>query len=919
MINLKTYSEYSSFGYLTVQEIIRISKTNNDAISIVDYKNISFFPSMIDQKQQYIVGCEIMVFDKTYKINGHITFMVTNNTGFNNLITLINISEEQGFLSLSNIENSHTGLVLYSGGKHSLSPGIFRRHIDYIYSLFSDRKIEIFFEIQRHTDKACHESYNLIKHCRMITNNKIIFTDPVLFLDKEDFRLFKIKQYVQNSSIEYRSKINVYKNCFRKPIERLRKIFRDIPCVFDNVKDLINRCFFKYKISYNLPRFGRADNYRALVKESFSSRRLPRHVLYTKRLIKELKIVKRSRFASVFLIVQDVVRWARQEGIVMGPGRGSCASSLISYLIGVSEVDPIKNNLIFERFLNKDKISLPDFDIDFCHDKRSDVIDYLEKKYSTERVLSVVTFGTFSMKNTIRDVGRVLGFRYREINNLVNSDKKQSKKKYKIVFDIANKLNGRIKNKGVHAGGIIILSKNCSIPYYRLGGVTASQFDKKNIERIRILKIDILGLKTLSIVRRVKGMVQIPLYESVDLKDKKVYRFLTNDQNTGIFQLEGYHINKIIKRIRPIVFSDLVSVISINRPGPIKFLNEYIESKYACEISKETRGLLLFQEQITMLINKYFMYNINQSEIIRREVDRKKLNELDKFLNSLNVRERYIKRRNKILNTIRKFSGYTFNKAHAFSYGVLTFYTTFIKAKYFIQYATAVINTYVDDKEKIRHTQSECYRNNIYFAKPNINKAQYEFSITEKRYIMVGFSCIKYISRSDADHIIDNRKGVGYRSFFDFFLKVNKSIINKKKIECLIYAGCFKETKEELIYFIKNNLYKCINRQNSLLSDIRYKKKYYVSYRKEMNVLGIYIENPISKLASRLEQFVKKCKLITYMIGLVVEKLRYTTVIQDKNLKEYRLMGHYNHIKIMDIVVFDRMTRKLFTYNEDNQ
>ncbi|MGX7582914.1 DNA polymerase III subunit alpha [Candidatus Vidania fulgoroideorum] len=945
MINLKNYSEYSTnFGYMKIKEIYSNNNVYKNIVCVTDYSNISSLPELVSINKKYIISCELLIIDYLFKIKGNITFIVKNKKGYKNLIKLINISSNnkkktgKKFLRFKNIKEFNKGLYMYSGGKYSFNKGIFYKSIKDMKLLFlflKKKGINLFVEIQKYSKESSKEINKLLKFSKQI-KAKVIATHPSLFNLKSDYKFCKAKFCINKKRNFFKKIKYIKKNQYFINENNFIKKFSCYSFVFKNIKKITKNCNFKFKKILQFPKISENDPSFILKKKIFSSSRiyLLNNPKYIKRIIKEISIINKLKFSTLFLIVYDLIKWTRKKNILSGPGRGSGASSLVSYILKITDVDPIKNKLIFERFLNKNQRLMPDFDLDFNHYKRSKVIKYIKKKYGKDNVYNIVTFGRFSLKNSLRDVGRILGFRYSQINKITNSIdyRNNSNNVFNIdkkLFEISKNLSGRIRNKGIHPGGIVIIN-NIKIPFYSIKNNKICQFDKSKSEIIGLIKLDILGLKTLTLLSNIKKITNFKYgFSEIKYNDYKVFKFLTYF-NTGIFQLESFGMKRILYKIKPNSFNQLISIISLNRPGPIDFFDEFYKNKkneIFYSITKKTNGIFIFQEQITMLINKCFKYNINESEILRRKI-KENNNKIFEILKK-KVRKKFKVKINYIFYILKKFSGYAFNKAHAVSYAKLTYYSSFLKRKFFIKYIICFLNIYFDNKEKLRKIQNECFKKKISFLYPDINLSSLFFK-EENKDIRFGFIGIKNLGKEAANYIIKVRSKKNFSSFYNFFYRVDRNIINKRKIESLIKSGCFKENKIEITLFLKNTKYHKSNLGQLTIFDkninLDLKKKIF-SYKSEFKCIGTFIKNPLIKLKKKIYSLInKRNESFNYfyfgiVTKIIIKKNTKLLYVEDEFFNIRIINYNIKNLSLLDIIIIfyiNYKKYKVINLNEQN-
>ncbi|MGX7576453.1 DNA polymerase III subunit alpha [Candidatus Vidania fulgoroideorum] len=956
MLNyFKVYTEYSlEKGAIKIKELsIQAKKLGYKNFIINDFKNISgsleFFEELKSNNLNPILGSEIycfLTFNKI-KIKGKISLLVKNKLGFKNICKII--SKSKKYFNIIKILK-YKGLLFLSGGYGGFLSNCLKK-IKKIKKIIKLIK-KFVIEIQAFNKKSIFESKKIFKFCRKYNLN-YIFIYPIRFLKKRDYDIFKYKNFIikkkkisvnNNFLKKYKNQYLISKKKFFKKYKKY-KIYKNfsikVNYVFNYKKKKID--FFKkkikkkdfFKISLNI--FKKKIN---IFKDNIN--------IYKKRYLKELKIIYKMGFSDYFFIVRDFVRWSKKKNIIVGPGRGSSASSLVAYIFEITDVDPIKHGLYFERFLNYKKKSIPDFDIDFCKEKRNFVLKYLKKKYGKNKVFNISTFGKFSFKNSIRDSGRILGYRYCYVNeiskifsNIKNysdfilflknknniPEKYNTDEKFKKIISISIKINGYIRNTGTHSGGIIITQKK----YYNYTALFKNnkentfitQFDKYSIQKFGFIKFDFLCLNTLSLLNKVIKKLKINFsYSKINFGDFRTYNLFKTGNTIGIFQLESFQMRRYLRIIKPNCFNDLVNVISLYRPGPINLIEEYCNNrsdnsliKYK-EILSETRGILIFQEQLMKILQKGYNFNLYEADIIRSNLC-KENNESVKNI------KRIFKKKNinfKKFSFLKKYIGYSFNKAHAVSYSYITYVMAFLKANHNIVFYICNINYNYNNIEKKKLLYKDAIKNKILFKKPDINKSK-KFFFKNKTHIYMGFIFIKGIGDRVCNHIIEERKkSNNYRSFLNFYFRVNRSLINKRIINTLIYSGCFdsfEKNKSILInehkeyrknYENYKNLY---NKQISIFKEnknkIKIKKSNFILEEKRCLDLIFF---DLKKIAIKKYKNIFNIKFQKYFIGIIINKnkINYNFIItvESNFLKLNKFFINYkmfNSIKKNDLIV----------------
>ncbi|QJC34896.1 DNA polymerase III subunit alpha [Enterobacteriaceae endosymbiont of Donacia piscatrix] len=916
-IHLHVRSDYSiKDGLAKIKQITNKAKLlDMPAIAVTDFNNIfglvKFYKISHNLGLKAITGADFKIKNLNNCKFSNITILVMNNIGYQNLKLLIFNSYKNGYkdnlgpiITYNLLEKYNKGLIILSGGiKGEIGQNLLQKNISAIKKLilfykkyFNNR---FYFEVIR-TNRIYEEDYiDLIIDLSSYFTIPLVATNDVRFLNKEDYHAHEIRIAINKGFIINKNYQNYHysKEQFLKSTKEMCILFKDIPEALSNSVEIAKRCsLFLLLGKYFLPKFIIKKNIipeNYIIEKSYIGLKKKLNILYPniddfkkkyiqykKRLNQELKIVNQMGYPSYFLIVMEFVQWAKKNNIPVGPARGSGAGSLIAYVLNITNLDPIKFNLIFERFLNKERVSLPDFDIDFCMEKRDLVINHVKKIYGYKSVFQIITFGTMTAKSVIRDVGRVLGYPYDFINRiskLIPSDvginlKKaflkdkilsnlyKSDNNIKELVNTSLKLEGTIRNIGKHAGGIVIAPDNI-IKYTTIycdynGTNIVTQFDKNDIEDIGLVKFDFLGLRTLTVIYHAVKMINKKLIQNnkklldinnLILDDKKVYNYLKLAKTTGIFQLESKGIKELIIQLQPDNFEDLIALLALYRPGPLQsgMVENFINRKHGREIIsypdknwqhkklepilKSTYGIILYQEQVMKIAQVLANYSLGEADILRRVISKKQHKEMSKqrkrFLQGsqkLNIDNNLSM---KIFDYLEKFASYGFNKSHSVGYALISYQTLWLKVFYPAEFMAAVLTSEMDNKNKIIHLIHECKKMKIKILSPNINLSLYKFHVNKDGYIVYGLGAIKGIGEQLAFNILNARKKIGYfKSIFHFFTKINFSKLNKKIIETLILSGSldlFNFNRGLLI----NNLEKIIKLTNKYLKERKTKQK----------------------------------------------------------------------------------------------
>lgn len=692
----------------------------------------------------------------------------------------------------------------------------------------------------------------------------VVATNDVRFLEPEDFDAHEARVCIQQSfTLNDSRRPHLYspEQYLRSP-EEMNRLFEDIPEAIENSTLIAQRCNLELTLGeYYLPHFPAPDGMdedscleklaqsgleKILSEVDNNNVNDPLHNQdeYRLRLTTELSVVNNMGFSGYFLIVADFIQWAKDQDIPVGPGRGSGAGSLVAYVLGITELDPIKYELLFERFLNPERVSLPDFDIDFCMDRRDEVIEYVSQRYGRDRVSQIITYGSMAAKAVIRDVGRVLGQPYGFVDQIAKlipfdigmtldqamKDEPQLRKRYKdeedvkTLFDLARKLEGLSRNAGKHAGGLIIAPKPLTdyMPLYCEQGstVTSSQFDMGDVESAGLVKFDFLGLRTLTIIDwavKDANLLRVAKNESVldilkiSLDDEPTYKLIRAMQTTSIFQLESDGMKKLIRDQKPDSFDDLVALVALFRPGPLQsgMVDDFINRKHGREqvnyphpslenILRPTYGVILYQEQVMQIAQVLSGYTLGGADLLRRAMGKKKEEEMAKqrsvFIEGAVENKVDKKVASGIFDLIEKFAGYGFNKSHSAAYALLAYQTAWLKAHYPSAFMAAVFSSDMDNTDKSVILSEELNRMGLSLLSPSVNESKYKFSVADEKTIRFGLGAIKGVGEGAIENIITEREeGGNFTDLFDFCKRVDLRKANKRVLEALIRSGALDE------------------------------------------------------------------------------------------------------------------------------
>jgi DNA polymerase III subunit alpha len=675
----------------------------------------------------------------------------------------------------------------------------------------------------------------------------VVATHPVQFLHAGDFKAHEARVCIAQGYVlgdQRRPRLFTTEQYF-KTQEEMARLFADMPQALENSLEIARRCNLEIDLGKSrLPAFPTPDGVsvddylRQQAQQGLDRRGLRSEDLhrYRERLEFELRTIIQMGFAGYFLIVADFINWAKSNGVPVGPGRGSGAGSLVAYALGITDLDPLRYDLLFERFLNPERVSMPDFDIDFCQDGRDRVIDYVRRKYGEDNVSQIATFGTLAARAVIRDCGRVLDLGYSFCDQLAKlvpvqpgklitladarkmepllAEREAREDEVKELLALGEKLEGLVRNVGMHAGGVLIapgrLTEFC--PLYAAEGTenVISQLDKDDVEAVGLVKFDFLGLTTLTVldwaeryVRRL-GEEDFSLAK-ISLTDAEAYRLLSAGNTTAVFQLESRGMRDLIKRARPDRFEDVVALVALYRPGPMDLIPEYIERKHGKRVEyldprlepilAPTYGIMVYQEQVMQIAQVIGGYTLGAADLLRRAMGKKKPEEMaqqrDIFLAGAQQNGLARGKASQLFDLMEKFAGYGFNKSHAAAYALLAYQTAYMKAHHAAAFIAANLSAVMDDTDKVRQFHEDGVANGLAILPPDINASQYRFVPVDRRTLRYGLGAVRGTGEAAINALLEARREAPFSGLFDFCRRVDKRIVNRRVVEALVRAGAF--------------------------------------------------------------------------------------------------------------------------------
>jgi DNA polymerase-3 subunit alpha len=876
-VHLHLHTEYSLLdGSIRLKDLFpRAKEYGYEAIAITDHGTmhgvLNFYETALKQGIKPILGCEVYVapgsrFDRTAKgpkeAGYHLVLLAENNEGYKNLLKLVSLAQFEGFYYKPRVDKEllrlhNAGLIALSACLH----GEVTHHVVQGDMETAEKMAEEYASIFPHRfylelqENGIPEQTIANKGLMELAERKglpLVATCDCHYLNPEHASAHDVLLCIQTGKTvndANRMRFSTDQLYFAAPGE-LERRFHYCPEALRNTVEIANRCNVELDLkNHHFPRYpiSEHETYEELFERQAVAgleRRLAGLGLvpekaeeYRKRLREELEVIKQKGFASYFLIVADFINWAKQRGIPVGPGRGSAAGSLTAYAMGITDLNPVRYGLYFERFLNPERPSLPDIDVDFCMNRRDEVLAYVVEKYGGEDyVAQIATFGQMKARAVIRDVGRGLGMPYGEVDKiakLVPSDpgmtleraleeeprlKELVEKDPKVgeLWRIALALEGLPRHSSTHAAGVVISDKPM-MEYLPLAkgqkGETVTQFDMKGVERVGLIKFDFLGLKTLTVMDMVLQFIKEQTGETIDLSnipmdDEATYALLSSGDTTGVFQLESSGMKALIRSMRPSCFDDLIALVALYRPGPLDsgMVEQYVQAKHGRiqvkyllpqlePILKETYGVIVYQEQVMKIAQELAGYSLGEGDMLRRAMGKKKPEEMaaqkERFLKGAAEKGLPLNKAEEIFELMAKFAGYGFNKSHSAAYALIAYQTAWLKAHYRVPFLAALLSNEMGNTDGVMKFIAECKKSGIRILPPDINRSQDNFTLDEDG-IRFGLAAIKNVGTGAINAIQEERANHGpFRDFEDFCLRIDTRRVNKRVMENLIMCGAF--------------------------------------------------------------------------------------------------------------------------------
>lgn len=960
--HLHVHTEYSLLdGSAKLKNLIAKAKSlNMDALAITDhgvmYGVVDFYKEALSQGIKPIIGCEVYLakrtrFDKTKEDlrYNHLVLLAENNKGYQNLIKMVSLGFTEGFyrkprIDYDLLEECKEGIIALGA---CLAGPVSRCLLEETYEKGKETALKLermmgkgnfFLELQDHGMSQQQKVNQLTMRLSEETGIELVATNDVHYIEPEDAKAHEILLCIQTGKTMQDEGRMIYEGgqYYLKSPEEMKELFPYAKEALENTHKIAERCQVSFEFNelklpeFDTPEGTTAEAYlRKICYEGLAKRYKPLTEELKERLEYELGIIIQMGFVDYFLIVGDFIKYAKDNGIPVGPGRGSAAGSIVAYSLQITNIDPIKYQLLFERFLNPERISMPDIDIDFCYERRQEVIDYVINKYGEDRVAQIVTFGTMSARAVIRDVGRAITIPYPEVDKIAKMipnelkitiekalqmneelrDLYNTDEQVKYLIDMSKKLEGIPRHSSTHAAGVVISKKPVIeyVPVNASDGAITTQFTMTTLEELGLLKMDFLGLRTLTVidnaVKLIKKNHDIMIdFDTMECDDAKTFELIASGNTEGVFQLESAGMKSFMKELCPTSIEDVIAGVSLYRPGPMDFIPKYVQGKRDKEsityahpslepILKNTYACIVYQEQVMQIVRDLAGYSLGRSDLLRRAMGKKKTEVMAKeraiFLKgdgktipgcvARGIPEEVA---NQIFEDMIDFAKYAFNKSHAAAYAVVAYQTAYLKAHYKVEFMAALMTSVMDVTNKIRQYIDSCKKLEIKVISPDINEG-YAYFTTKEDCIRYGLAAIKNVGRAMVDKIVEEREKKGaFKSLTDFYTRMDTKDTNKRSVESLIIAGAFdslggkrsqymaayKQIADGIASHKKNNIEGQIDlfglqeetvvpHRDALpnipefdLKDILYNEK---------EIMGIYLSgHPLDKVSHLLEKYI---------------------------------------------------------------
>lgn len=907
-VHLRAHSSFSLLeGAIPLKKLIDLAvKDEQPAMCLADSGNLfgalEFSEKGAGAGLQPLIGCQLKVsFGQNtdsrggIAVNPHIVLIARNETGYGNLVELVSKSylESDGttapFCDLSWFSDKSEGLIALSGGQGGAADGLAldarpdeaQQRLEQLLGVFGDN---LYIELQRYRDNEWKRTEPFLLDFAYNRGLPIVATNQSFFAAEDDHEAHDALICLAEGTVMIDdNRRHVTLDHRLKTRREMCSVFEDLPEALTTTVDIAKRCIYRPLTRPPiLPRFtseNETDANGESVSEGVELRRqaqegldrrlqvielAPGHTRedYFDRLEFELSVIEKMDYPGYFLIVADFIKWAKDQGIPVGPGRGSGAASVVAWALTITDLDPLQFGLLFERFLNPERVSMPDFDIDFCQDRRGEVIRYVQEKYGKEQVAQIITFGSLQARAVLRDVGRVLQMPYGQVDRLCKmvpnnpahpvtlvqaiTDEprlQEERDKEEIVarlFSIATKLEGLFRHASTHAAGIVIGDRPLEklVPLYRdiRSDMPVTQFNLKWVEPAGLVKFDFLGLKTLTVIdRTIRFIAQRDIHvdiETIPFDDKKTYQMIARGETVGVFQLESQGMRKALAGMKPDRFEDIVALVALYRPGPMDNIPTYNRRKHGEEepdymhpllepILNETYGVIIYQEQVMQIAQTLSGYSLGEADLLRRAMGKKIRSEMevqkDRFVDGAVAQEVKKSQAQTIFDLVAKFADYGFNKAHAAAYAYVSYQTAYLKANYPVEFMAASMSLDIGNTEKLNDFRQEALRMKIPVEAPSVLGSEVDFAVQDGK-IIYALAAIKGVGHHAVETIVETRRERKFSSLSDFAGRINPKAVNKKTLEGLIHAGCFDQFDKNRAR-LKNGVERILETANRAYSD----------------------------------------------------------------------------------------------------
>ncbi|MEJ6949689.1 DNA polymerase III subunit alpha [Natronospora cellulosivora (SeqCode)] len=1016
-IHLHNHSEYSLLdGAARINRLVMQAKEYDmPAVAITDhgvlYGLVDFYKKATEQGIKPILGCEVYLTPSSMELKDtrtryHLVLLAENNQGYQNLVKIVSKSWIEGFYYKPRVDKDllakySEGLIVLSACIQGEIPQLLLAG-DYDGAIAATKEYQeifakdnFFLELQDHNlREEKRVNSQLIKISNHL-NIPLVVTNDVHYLQESDANLHDVLLALQTGKHIKEEDRMTFPNdsfYFKSPAE-MRSLFPALEDAYQNTVSIAERCQVELDFNtFHLPSFPDGNKEKTIdeilrekCRNGMQEKGLAGDKVAEERLEYELGIIEEMGYVAYFLIVWDFVDYAERNGIRVGPGRGSAAGSLVSYLLGITKLNPLEYGLIFERFLNPERVTMPDIDIDF-DEERDQIIEYVKNRYGKERVAQIGTFGTMAARAAIRDVGRALNLPLKKVDRIAKlvpgrpgitiEEAFESNQRLKDVYeedsearellDFARGAEGLPRHISTHAAGVVIGAGDLSniIPLQLQDESIITQLPMNDLESLGLLKMDFLGLRNLTVINKALDLiakrhnVEIDI-ENIALDDPQVYKLIQSGKTLGVFQMESYLFQDLNQRLKPDRFNDLVAILALGRPGPLGsgLVDQYIDSRHGLReaeylhpelesILKETFGLILYQEQVMEIASKLGGYTMGEADLLRRGMGKKKkelmASERERFLKGCQKRGIEESVANQIFDQMEYFAGYGFNKSHSAAYAMLAYQTAYLKVKYPAEFMAALLSTVMGNQNKVAQYIRECKELGIKILPPDINKSNYEFTVSADNQIHYGLKAIKNVGESAIASIVKNRQNEPYKSLEDFLKRVDLRRVNIQVAESLIKAGAFSSFKhnraqllikfEELYEKANASRHHRIAGQTSFFDIVEDEESFYqdtVEYpnlnelpmdemlAQEREYLGIYLSaHPLDVYKDKINYFTNcdsnrindqdHTRNDVFFAGMLIEKKNHLT--KNKNMMAFITLEDW--AGKIEIVVFPNVYSK---------